>query len=133
MGPNGAHRNHDGLHRSGQPGGHAAGDARIPDDLCGRRDAVRPHVRLEPGQHLAARSLSSGVFMTAFDPGVARPWRQRLDSLFKALALLVMLLALASLGALIYDVFSDGASRLSWDFVTSFSSRRAENAGILHA
>ena len=71
--------------------------------------------------------------MTGFDPGVARPWRQRLDSLFKALAMFVMLLALASLGALIYDVFSDGASRLSWEFLTSFSSRRAENAGILHA
>jgi phosphate transport system permease protein len=60
-------------------------------------------------------------------------WRQRLDGLFKVLAMLVMLLALASLGALIYDIWHDGASRLSWDFVTSYSSRRAENAGILHA
>jgi phosphate transport system permease protein len=30
-------------------------------------------------------------------------------------------------------VFSDGFARLSWEFLTSFPSRRAENAGILSA
>jgi phosphate transport system permease protein len=30
-------------------------------------------------------------------------------------------------------VVSDGAGRLSWDFITSFSSRRASQAGIWHA
>jgi phosphate transport system permease protein len=68
-------------------------------------------------------------------PGLAASatWRRRFDALFQALALLVLLLALASLAALIYDVWHDGAGRLSWNFLTSFSSRRAEQAGILHA
>jgi phosphate transport system permease protein len=44
-----------------------------------------------------------------------------------------MLLALAALGALIYNVLSDGLGRLSWQFLTSYPSRRAEQAGILPA
>jgi phosphate transport system permease protein len=44
-----------------------------------------------------------------------------------------MLLALAALGALIYDVLHDGAGRLSWQFLTSLPSRRARDAGILSA
>lgn len=59
--------------------------------------------------------------------------RRVLDVAFQALAMLVLCLALLSLGALIWDVWSDGAGRLSWDFVTSFPSRRAANAGIWHA
>ena len=55
------------------------------------------------------------------------------DLLFRLAGLAVLCLALASLGALIYDVVSDGAGRLSWDFLTSFSSRRPEDAGIWHA
>jgi phosphate transport system permease protein len=60
-------------------------------------------------------------------------WRQRLDLLFQAVAMLGLLIALAALGALIYDVWHDGAGRLSWDFITGFSSRRPEQAGIWHA
>jgi phosphate transport system permease protein len=56
-----------------------------------------------------------------------------LDVAFQVLALLVLVLALASLAALIWDVWRDGAGRLSWDFITGFPSRRAENAGIWHA
>ncbi len=55
------------------------------------------------------------------------------DRAFQAVALLVLCAALAALGALIVDVWQDGASRLSWDFLTGFPSRRAENAGIWHA
>jgi phosphate transport system permease protein len=47
--------------------------------------------------------------------------------------LLVMLLALAALAALLYDVAHDGLGRLSWEFITSPTSRRAERAGILTA
>jgi phosphate transport system permease protein len=60
-------------------------------------------------------------------------WRRRADVVFQVLALLVLLLALAALGALVWDVLADGTGRLSWDFLTSFSSRRAERAGIWHA
>jgi phosphate transport system permease protein len=55
------------------------------------------------------------------------------DIVFQALALLVLVVTLGALAALIADVWSDGFSRLSWDFVTSFPSRRASQAGIWHA
>jgi phosphate transport system permease protein len=64
-------------------------------------------------------------------------WRARgrraLDVAFQAFALVVLCVALASLGALIWDVWRDGAGRLSVDFLTGFPSRRAEVAGIWHA
>jgi phosphate transport system permease protein len=59
--------------------------------------------------------------------------RRWLDVAFRVVALMVLVTALAALGALIWDVVSDGAGRLSWQFLTSFSSRRAEQAGIYHA
>jgi phosphate transport system permease protein len=55
------------------------------------------------------------------------------DRLLNVFGLLVMLLALASLAALLIDVTRDGIDRLSWQFLTSYPSRRAENAGILPA
>jgi phosphate transport system permease protein len=60
-------------------------------------------------------------------------WRRRFDLLFQVVAMLVLVAALAALGALIVDVWTDGVARLSWDFLTSYPSRRAENAGIFHA
>ena len=59
--------------------------------------------------------------------------RLRSTSALQALALLILLLALGSLAALIADVWADGASRLSWSFLTGFPSRRAADAGIYHA
>ena len=59
--------------------------------------------------------------------------RRLLDLGFQALAMLILVLALGSLAALIADVWGDGASRLSWDFITGFPSRRAQDAGIFHA
>jgi phosphate transport system permease protein len=55
------------------------------------------------------------------------------DTLLGFFGLLVMLLALAALGALIFDTLRDGAGRLSWAFLTSYPSRFAEQAGILAA
>ena len=60
-------------------------------------------------------------------------WRHVFDVIFQAVALIVLFLALASLAVLIADVWSDGASRLSWQFLTSFPSRRPAEAGIWHA
>jgi len=59
--------------------------------------------------------------------------RRFLDVLFQVVALMILCVALASLAALIWDVWRDGAGRLSWQFVTSYPSRRAEEAGIWHA
>ena len=60
-------------------------------------------------------------------------WRRRLDVLFQVVALLVLVVALICLGTLLWDVISDGSGRLSWQFITGFSSRRASQAGIWHA
>jgi phosphate transport system permease protein len=59
--------------------------------------------------------------------------RRLLDLAFQTVALLILIAALGSLLALITDVWRDGFSRLSWDFITGFPSRRAANAGIWHA
>jgi phosphate transport system permease protein len=82
----------------------------------------------------ASRSRTTG-----FESGIPNPesrkivMRRSADVAFQALALLVLVLALASLATLIWDIVSDGAGTLSWDFITSFSSRRASQAGIWHA
>ena len=60
-------------------------------------------------------------------------WRRGADAAFQALALFILVVALASLATLIWDILSDGANTLSWSFITSFSSRRASQAGIWHA
>ncbi len=59
--------------------------------------------------------------------------RRALDIGFQAVALVVLCVALAALATLIWDVWRDGAGRLSWDFLTGFPSRRAAQAGIWHA
>ncbi|MBA3949221.1 MAG: phosphate ABC transporter, permease protein PstA, partial [Acidobacteria bacterium] len=55
------------------------------------------------------------------------------DRLLRWSGILMLLLALAALAALLFDVFHDGWGRLSWAFLTGFPSRFAENAGIWHA
>jgi phosphate transport system permease protein len=55
------------------------------------------------------------------------------DVLIQSMAVLVLALALLSLGALLYDIISDGWGRLSWQFLTSIPSRRAAQAGIYPA
>lgn len=67
----------------------------------------------------------------AADVGSRR--RQRLDLAFQVLALAILLAALAALAVLVVDILSDGMARLDWQFLTSFPSRRASEAGIYHA
>jgi phosphate transport system permease protein len=49
---------------------------------------------------------------------------------FRAIALLALFLPLALLAVLLVDVLRDAWPRLGWDFLTSFPSRRAGEAGI---
>ena len=70
---------------------------------------------------------------TTLNGGATSARRQLMDLAFQGLALLVLCIALVSLGALIVDIWSDGASRLSWNFLTGFPSRRAGDAGVWHA
>lgn len=52
---------------------------------------------------------------------------------FRAIALLALLLPLCLLVVLFGEAFLQAAPRLSWDFLTSYPSRRPEEAGILPA
>jgi phosphate transport system permease protein len=65
--------------------------------------------------------------------GASSRRRQLLDAAFQVLALIILLTALAALGLLIADILSDGAARLSWQFLTGIPSRRASDAGIYNA
>jgi phosphate transport system permease protein len=65
---------------------------------------------------------------------MATPRRRRLgDQLLQASGLFVMVIALGTLATLLFDVFADGAGRLSWQFLTSLPSRRASQAGLATA
>lgn len=55
------------------------------------------------------------------------------DALLALFGALATLIGLITLGALLYDVIADGAARLSVDFLTSYPSRRAQDAGIFAA
>lgn len=55
------------------------------------------------------------------------------DWALKSAGLLVTIFGLSMLGILLFDVASDGLGRLSWQFLTSFPSRRPEDAGIYAA
>src|SRR5919106_1588658 len=50
--------------------------------------------------------------------------------IFHGLCLLAILIGLAMLGALLYEVLSQGLGRLNLQFITSFPSRFPERAGI---
>jgi phosphate transport system permease protein len=75
-------------------------------------------------------SQTNPIALTSPRVGRSLAWRRIADVGFQVVALVVLLLALACLGALIWDIVSDGAGRLSWDFITGFPSRRASQAGI---
>jgi phosphate transport system permease protein len=63
----------------------------------------------------------------------ARKRRQRADRLFTVVAFLATVFGVGVLAVLLCDVFLDGLPRLSWDFLTSFPSRRASQAGVMSA
>jgi phosphate transport system permease protein len=66
-----------------------------------------------------------------FQPNLAG--RYKLDNIFSVLALLCTLVGLVILAWLLIDVLTDGLPRLNWNFLTSFPSRRPDQAGLLSA
>ena len=60
-------------------------------------------------------------------------WRNFKGNLILALCLVGIILALLSLAALLFDAFQEGLPWLDLQFLTSFASRRPEQAGILAA
>lgn len=59
--------------------------------------------------------------------------RKLFDLAFVILGLVVLFASLLVLLVLFLDLVVQGAPRLNWDFVTSYASRKPENAGILAA
>jgi phosphate transport system permease protein len=59
--------------------------------------------------------------------------RHALDRVFTVLVFIAAIIGLVVLAILLVDIARDGIPRLSWDFVTSFSSVIPENSGIYPA
>jgi phosphate transport system permease protein len=59
--------------------------------------------------------------------------RKRWDAIFALCGLLALMIGALTFAALFVDMALDGVGRLSWDFFTSYPSRRAGQAGILSA
>ena len=62
-----------------------------------------------------------------------RVWNRFLDKAFQYVGLFFTLGALLILAIFLIDIFGEGWRRISWDFLTSLPSRKAEKAGILTA
>jgi phosphate transport system permease protein len=62
--------------------------------------------------------------------GQASGARRAKDLAFRLALLACIGLAMAMLGVLLVDIVADGAGRLTWDFITSFSSIAANQSGI---
>lgn len=60
-----------------------------------------------------------------------RSRRRRLDSCFRWLFIAAIVIAVSTLGVLLYDILSTGARHLSWAFISGFASRFWERSGIL--
>jgi phosphate transport system permease protein len=59
--------------------------------------------------------------------------RKRWDMVFMLVGVLALMIGVLTFAALFVDMALDGMGRLSWDFFTSFPSRRPAQAGILSA
>ena len=55
------------------------------------------------------------------------------DRVFNVLGIVCTLVGITTLGALLFDLAYDGLARIDWQFLTSYPSRHAGNAGILAA
>jgi phosphate transport system permease protein len=58
---------------------------------------------------------------------------KRWDVIFSIVGVLSLMIGILTFTALFLDMLIDGAPRLTWDFFTSFPSRKAGQAGILSA
>jgi phosphate transport system permease protein len=85
---------------------------------------------------MAGLTETPAVNATTADTGNFHPnWqrRYRLDRAFQIAAIAATAIAVIVLAWLIFDVLRNGLGSLNWNFLTSFPSRRPEDAGILAA
>jgi len=59
--------------------------------------------------------------------------QKRNETIFRYIAMAAVAFSLLILGLLLFDALIDGLRRLNWQFLTSFPSRKPENAGIYGA
>lgn len=59
--------------------------------------------------------------------------RKHADLAFQLVSLSTLIVALLALAVLVLDIISDGAGRLSFQFLSNIASRNAEDAGVYHA
>ena len=80
---------------------------------------------------MASEITSARMEPTALRRLIAR--NKQADKVFAVIGLLAMFVAVFALAALLTKLAMDGGSRISWQFMTSFPSRHADQAGILSA
>ncbi len=80
---------------------------------------------------MSAQATAALPTADAWRPSQAR--RRWSGWLFYGLAVLSTLLGLVMLGALLYDIFTDGAREVDWHFLSNYPSRFAEQAGLRSA
>jgi phosphate transport system permease protein len=66
-----------------------------------------------------------------FQPNLPR--RYQFDGIFRAATIIATMIAIAVLAWLLTDILISGLPSLNWNFLTSFASRKPEQAGILAA
>ena len=69
--------------------------------------------------------------MTKFSGSSSSRKNLLIDKLFKIFAIFCTSIGLVLLVIFIFNIAKIGIPRIDWDFVTSFSSRRASKAGVL--
>jgi len=77
-----------------------------------------------------------GISTAKFEPEVTTRRRKReiwMERLFLASAWIALFLTISILLAILGKLFSDGLTRINWQFLISFPSRRPEEAGIFSA
>jgi phosphate transport system permease protein len=80
---------------------------------------------------MATESLQPSSVTPSFIKSSARlRRRQFVSKVFAFVCMAITMLAFAALIWLLWGIFKEGFHRLSWEFLNSFPSRRAENAGI---
>ncbi|MFP4298898.1 MAG: phosphate ABC transporter permease PstA [Spirulinaceae cyanobacterium] len=82
-------------------------------------------------QDFPSQEKQSSSISASYQPNLSG--RYKFDKIFAAIALICAWAGLVVLAWLLVDVFIDGASRLNWNFISSFPSRRPDRAGLLSA
>jgi phosphate transport system permease protein len=77
--------------------------------------------------------MAATADLTLDERRAGRALRKHLDKVFVVLGLAILFGCLGVLAILFFDLVRDGAPRFGWEFLSSFPSRKAEQAGILSA